>query len=205
MINTNWPSRIHWIWFKDMNQYFSYRVCFRYKLKLKWWRISFGLRSFLVFFRIYKSLYELSVEDDVIGSEGSANGQTKVDNWEGFVKISPEILYGLWYDPSYYDGTLRLTVHQTLINYISRFDDDICFWVNLGNLKNLFLQNPYSKSMLTNKLFSRICLYFCLHFEIKMTTKFLKWLFWARFFYWTIKQYNYSFFSHWESFNLVFG
>ena len=94
---------------------------------------------------------------------------------------------------------------QTLINYISRFDDDICFWVNLGNLKNIFLQNPYSKSMLTYKLFCRICLYFFLHFEIKMTTKFLKWLFWARFFYWTIKQFNYSFFSHWESFNLVFG
>ena len=43
---------------------------------------------------IYESLYELSDDDDVIGSEGSANGQKKLENGEGFVKISKETL--LW-------------------------------------------------------------------------------------------------------------
>ena len=43
---------------------------------------------------IYESLYELSDDDDVIGSEGSANGQTELENGEGFVKISKETL--LW-------------------------------------------------------------------------------------------------------------
>jgi len=36
----------------------------------------------------------LSDDDDVIGSEGSANGQKKLENGEGFVKISKETL--LW-------------------------------------------------------------------------------------------------------------
>ena len=159
MINTNWPSRIHWIRFKDMNQYVSYRVCFRYKFKLILKNHSL-IESLIIgvekFSRIYESLYELSV--DIIGSEGSANGQTKVDNWEGFVKISPEILYGLWYDPSYYDGTLRLTVHQTLINYISRFDDDICFWVNLGNLKNLFQNQCWLINFFPESVFTFVCI-----------------------------------------------
>ena len=43
---------------------------------------------------IYKSLYELSDDDNVIGSEGSANGKTDIQNGEGFVKISKETL--LW-------------------------------------------------------------------------------------------------------------
>ena len=43
---------------------------------------------------IYESLYELSDDDDVIGSEGSANGQTELRNGEGFIKISKETL--LW-------------------------------------------------------------------------------------------------------------
>ena len=43
---------------------------------------------------IYESLYELSDDDDVIGSEGSANGQKELENGEGFVKISKETL--LW-------------------------------------------------------------------------------------------------------------
>ena len=43
---------------------------------------------------IYESLYELSDDDDVIGSEGSANGKAEMENGEGFVKISKETL--LW-------------------------------------------------------------------------------------------------------------
>ena len=43
---------------------------------------------------IYESLYELSDDDDVIGSEGSANGKTQLENGEGFVQISKETL--LW-------------------------------------------------------------------------------------------------------------
>ena len=41
-----------------------------------------GVEKFSRFSRIYESLYELSV--DIIRSEGSANGQTKVENavWE---------------------------------------------------------------------------------------------------------------------------
>ena len=63
------------------------------------WRILWGLRGFLGSESnqnkpIYESLYELSDDDDVIGSEGSANGQTEMENGEGFVKISKETL--LW-------------------------------------------------------------------------------------------------------------
>ena len=36
----------------------------------------------------------MSDDDDVIGSEGSANGQKELENGEGFVKISKETL--LW-------------------------------------------------------------------------------------------------------------
>ena len=64
-----------------MNQYVSYRVCFRYKLKLIMKNHSL-IESLIIgvekFSRIYESLYELSV--DIIRSEGSANGQTKVEN-----------------------------------------------------------------------------------------------------------------------------
>ena len=43
---------------------------------------------------IYESLYELSDDDDVIGLEGSAKGETDLENGDGFVKISKETL--LW-------------------------------------------------------------------------------------------------------------
>ena len=43
---------------------------------------------------IYESPYELSDDDDVIGSACSANGQTELENEKGFVKISKETL--LW-------------------------------------------------------------------------------------------------------------
>ena len=143
MINTNWPSRI-----QGHESICFIQGLFSIQIKTHNEEFYWGWEVFSVFFRIYESFYEISV--NIIGSEGSANGQLKVDNWDGFVKISPEILYGLWYNPSYYVETL--TVHQTLINYIFGFDDDICFWVNLGNLKNLFLQNSYSISMLTYNL-----------------------------------------------------
>ena len=62
------------------------------------WRILWGLRGFLGSTSnqnkpIYESLYELSDDDDVIGSEGSANGKAEMENGEGFVKISKETLW----------------------------------------------------------------------------------------------------------------
>ena len=60
-----------------------------------WHMVKFlwGLRGFLgsIWIQnkpIYESLYELSDDDDVIGSEGSANGQIEMANGKGFVKIS---------------------------------------------------------------------------------------------------------------------
>ena len=84
MINTNWPSRIQGhesICF--IHGLFSIQIkthneeSFTYRITHNW-----GWEVFSIFFRIYESFYELSV--NIIGSEGSANGQTKVENavWE---------------------------------------------------------------------------------------------------------------------------